>query len=85
MYTMAGRTGFLVRTCWRLPPLPASFMKYRATLWTDGGLRKLALGLVSIVLALLKDAIMAGDLAKSTGDALGAHNEPLLVSITWFT
>ena len=85
MYTMAGRTGFLMRACRSLAPLPASFMKYRATLRTDGRLRKLALGLVGVVLALLKDAVVAGDLAEANGDALGAHNEPLLVSITWFT
>ena len=74
-----------MRACRSLAPLPASFMKYRATLRTDGRLRKLALGLVGVVLALLKDAVVAGDLAEANGDALGAHNEPLLVSITWFT
>jgi hypothetical protein len=58
-----------------LPPLPASFMKYRATLRANRWLQRFVLGFVGIVHAFLEKTIVPGNLAEIGGDALSSHGE----------
>src|SRR5512134_1160591 len=50
------------------PPCPASFMKCH--IGERRSAPQIALGLVVIMLALLKDAVVAGNLAKANGEIL---------------
>ena len=75
VYAMTGGTDLLVGSRLSLLPVPAPFMKYRAALGTHTRLRDLRSCLIGIMHPLLEHLVAAGDLAKTGGSGMRAHDQ----------